>query len=130
MSRFRTQITGQRAQNRGAVGEKFHRLIGLQPLRPQDLKDPASRLGIHFLHEAKAFGAPFGGSAFARNHLGTAFFMPVLDAAAVEADYQRAGRTRQDFAVAQANAVKRGFFKRQLLRLDHRVQVLLDGRVR
>ena len=81
----------------------------------QVLKHAHTRLGIDLLHEAEAFGCPFGGNAFARNHLETAFFMPVPDIAAVEADHQRAARARQGLAVALANAVKRGQFLRQLL---------------
>jgi hypothetical protein len=126
------KITGQRPQNSGAVGEELHRLIGPQPLRAQDLEHAPTRLGIDLLHEAEAFGAPFGGNAFARNHLETAFFMPVPDVAPVEADHQRAGRAWQGLAVTLTAALKGGHFCGQLLflRLDHRVQVLLDGRAR
>ena len=94
---LRTQVTGQRPQHRGAVREEFHRLIGLQPLRTQDLKYAPARLGIDLLHEAEAFGITFCRNTFARNHLETAFFMSVPDVAAVEADHQRAGRARQGF---------------------------------
>lgn len=58
--------------------------------------------------------------------------MPLPDVAAVEADHERADRARQGLAVALTNALKRGHLRGQLLflRLDHGVQVLLDGRAR
>lgn len=106
--------------------------MGLQSLRAQHLEHALARLGIDFLHEAEAFGGAFSGDAFARNHLEAAFFMLVPAVAAVEADHQRAGRARQGLAVALTFALKSGYLYGHLLllRLDHRVQVLLDGRAR
>src|SRR4030095_5788245 len=52
---FLTHIELQIADGVAAVREKRNLLVQLEPLRLQDLVQPAFRFGVHSLHKAKAF---------------------------------------------------------------------------